>query len=181
MRESGQTIVEWLAVLAGVVTLAAAATVAMPSVAPAVSGGMHTAICDVTGGSCGVQAASAAPTVPPTPADAPATSPTAAPTTAAPPDQDLCGSSYFNVPELWFTPACANHDRCHGAHQGKAACDTAFLHDMLAICATLPSSGSVNASFTRASCRAAAHLYYKGVVIGGGFSYCHRPVCREGE
>jgi hypothetical protein len=39
----------------------------------------------------------------------------------------------------------------------------------------------VNASFTRSSCRAAAHLYYKGVVIGGGFSYCHRPVCREGE
>ncbi|HEX6743492.1 MAG TPA: hypothetical protein VF087_04745, partial [Solirubrobacteraceae bacterium] len=148
MRESGQTIVEWLAVLAGVVTFAAAATVAMPSVAPTVSGGMHTAICDVTGGSCGVQAASAAPTVPPTPAAAPATSPTAAPTTAAPPNHDVCGSSYFNVPELWFTPACANHDRCYGAHQGKAACDTAFLHHMLAICATLPSSGSVNASFT---------------------------------
>jgi hypothetical protein len=52
---------------------------------------------------------------------------------------------------------------------------------MLAICAALPSSGSVHASFTRASCRAAAHLYYKGVVIGGGFSYCHRPVCRDGE
>jgi hypothetical protein len=64
---------------------------------------------------------------------------------------------------------------------GKAACDTAFLRDMLAICATLPSSGSVNASFTRASCRAAAHLYYKGVLIGGGFSYCHRAVCRERE
>ena len=61
MRESGQTIVEWLAVLAGVVTLAGAATVAMPSVAPAVSGGMHTAICDVTGGSCGAQAEPAAP------------------------------------------------------------------------------------------------------------------------
>jgi hypothetical protein len=173
MRESGQSVVEWLAVLAGVVTLAGAAAVAMPSVAPAVSGGMHTAICDVTGGSCDAQAASAAPTTSPTPA--------ATPTITPPPDQDLCGSSYFNVPELWFTPACANHDRCYGAHLGKAACDTAFLHDMLAICATLPSSGGVNASFTRASCRAAAHLYYKGVVIGGGFSYCHRPVCRDGE
>jgi hypothetical protein len=181
MRESGQTIVEWLAVLAGVVTFAGAATVAMPSVAPAVSGGMHTAICDVTGGSCGAQAAAAAPATPPTPAATPAASPTAPPATTAPPDQDLCGASYFNVPELWFTPACANHDRCYGAHQGKAACDTAFLQDMLAICAKLPSSGSVNSSFTRASCRAAAHLYYKGVVIGGGFSYCHRPVCREGE
>lgn len=178
MRESGQTIVEWLAVLAGVVTLAGAATVAMPSVAPAVSGGMQTAICDVTAGSCGAQAAAAAP---PTAAATPAASPTSPLATTAPPDQDLCGSSYVNVPELWFTPACANHDRCYGAHQGKAACDTAFLNDMLAICAKLPSSGSVNASFTRASCRAAARLYYKGVVIGGGFSYCHRPVCRDGE
>ena len=181
MRESGQTIVEWLAVLAGVVTLAAAATVAMPSVAPAVSGGMHTAICDVAGGSCGAQAAQAAPSAPATGAATPATSPTAPPAAAPPANQDLCGSSYFNVPELWFTPACANHDRCYGAHQGKAACDTAFLNDMLAICAKLPSSGSVNANFTRASCRAAARLYYKGVVVGGGFSYCHRPVCREGE
>ena len=179
MRESGQSVVEWLAVLAGVVTLAGAAAVAMPSVAPAVCGGMHTAICDVTGGSCTAQAASATPTRPPTPATTPAT--TVSPPTAAPTDQDLCGSSYLNVPELWFMPACANHDRCYGAHQGKAACDTAFLEDMLAICAELPSSGSVNPSFTRASCRAAAHLYYKGVVVGGGFSYCHRPVCREGE
>jgi hypothetical protein len=177
MRESGQTIVEWLAVLAGVVTFAGAAAVAMPAVAPAVSGGMHTAICDVTGGSCDARAASAAPTTSPTPA----ATPTTVPAGTAPPRQDLCGSSYFNVPELWFTTACANHDRCYGAHQGKAACDTAFLHDMLAICATLPSSGGVNASFTRASCRAAAHLYYKGVVIGGGPSYCHRPVCRDGE
>jgi hypothetical protein len=175
MRESGQTIVEWLAVLAGVVTFAGAATVAIPSVAPAVSGGMHTAICDVTGGSCGAQAAPTAPAAPAaSPPAVPATSPTA-------PDQDLCGSSYFNAPELWFTPACANHDHCYGAHQGKAACDTAFLNDMLAICAKLPSSGSVNASFTRASCRAAAHLYDKGVVIGGGLSYCHRPVCRDGD
>jgi hypothetical protein len=181
MRESGQTIVEWLAVLAGVVTLAGAATVAMPSVAPAVSGGMHTAICDVTGGSCGAQAAPAAPAAPPTAATTPAASPISPPASTAPPKQDLCGSSYFNVPELWFTPACANHDRCYGAHQGKAACDTAFLNDMLATCAKLPSSGSVNPSFTRASCRAAARLYYKGVVIGGGPSYCHRVVCRDDE
>jgi hypothetical protein len=98
------------------------------------------------------------------------------------PDRDLCGSSYVNVPELWFNAACGNHDRCYGAHKGKAACGSAFLADMLATCAKLPSSSSgVNSSFTRASCRAAAHLYYKGVVVGGGFSYCHRPVCREGE
>ena len=161
MRESGQTIVEWLAVLAAVVTLAGAATVAMPSVAPAVSGGMHTAICDVTGGSCGAQAEPAAPAAPPTATATPAASPTSPPASTAPPEQDLCGSSYFNVPELWFTPACANHDRCYGAHQGKAACDTALLNDMLAICAKLPSSGSVNSSLTRASCRAAARLYYK--------------------
>jgi hypothetical protein len=38
----------------------------------------------------------------------------------------------------------------------------------------------VNSSFSRASCRAAAHLY-KGVVIGGGFSYCHRAACRPDE
>ena len=91
------------------------------------------------------------------------------------------GSSWFNAPELWFTSACAGHDRCYGEHRGKAACDTAFLHDMLAICATVgPSSaGRVNPGLTRASCRAAAHVYYKAVVIGGGFSYCHRTVCRE--
>lgn len=179
LRESGQTAVEWLAVMAGVVTLAAGAAVAMPSVAPALSAGMQTVICDVVGGSCGAQAPPAAP-----PALAPPpviTAPADPPATAAPPQQDLCGSSYFNVPELWFTPACAAHDRCYGAHQGKAACDTAFLHDMLDTCAKLPSSGGVNSSFTRASCRAAAHLYYKGVVIGGGFSYCHRAVCRKDE
>jgi hypothetical protein len=52
---------------------------------------------------------------------------------------------------------------------------------MLATCATVGSSsaGGVNSQITRASCRAAAHLYYKAVVIGGGFSYCHRAVCRE--
>jgi hypothetical protein len=186
MRESGQTIVEWLAVLAGVVTLAAGATVAMPTVAPAVSGGMHTAICDVIGGSCGAQAAPTAPasaaSAAPAAPTAPAAQATPAPaTTTAPAQQDLCGSSYFNVPELWFTPACASHDRCYGAHQGKAACDSAFLADMLAICAQLPASGGVNSSFSRASCRAAAHLYYKGVVIEGGFSYCHRAVCRPDE
>jgi hypothetical protein len=82
------------------------------------------------------------------------------------PDRDLCGSSYVNVPELWFNAACGNHDRCYGAHKGKAACGSAFLADMLATCAKLPSSSSgVNSSFTRASCRAAAHLYYKGVVV----------------
>ena len=179
MRESGQTIVEWLAVLAGVVTLAGG------------RGGRHAerraggqrrdAHRDLRRHRRLVRRrrrrrSRARATAPPR---RPRAGPPAA--TAAPPDQDLCGSSYFNVPELWFTPACANHDRCYGAHQGKAACDTAFLHDMLAICAKLPSSGGVNASFTRASCRAAAHLYYKGVVVGGGFSYCHRPVCREGE
>ena len=136
----------------------------MPSVAPAVSGGMHTAICDVTGGSCGAQAAQARP--PRRRRPPPRRRPDLPAGERRAPNQDLCGSSYFNVPELWFTPACANHDRCYGAHQGKAACDTAFLNDMLAICAKLPSSGSVNANFTRASCRAAARLYYKGVVSG---------------
>ena len=174
--------------LAGVVTLAGAAIVAMPSVAPAVSGGgaardlrRHRRLVRRRQEAQAAQAAPTTPSPTPTGAATPATSPTSPPATTAPPDQDLCGSSYANVPELWFTPACANHDRCYGAHQGKAACDTAFLKDMLAICANLPSSGGVNSNFTRASCRAAARLYYKGVVIGGGFSYCHRPVCRDGE
>jgi hypothetical protein len=177
MRESGQTVVEWLAVLAGVVTLAGAGAIAMPSVAPAMTGGMQTVICRVTGASsCGDGPATSAPRAQVAPVASPAT-----PTPPAAPTRDLCGSSYFNVPELWFTSACEGHDRCYGAHRGKAACDTAFLNDMLAICAKLPSSGGVNSNLTRASCRAAAHLYYKGVVIGGGFSYCHRPVCRAGE
>jgi hypothetical protein len=197
MRESGQTVVEWLAVLAGVVTLAGAGAVALPSVAPAMTGGMQTVICRVTGGrACGDGPATSAPRAqvapfaspaapnPPAAGPAPAAPPAATPAappaaTPAAPARDLCGSSYFNVPELWFTSACEGHDRCYGAHRGKAACDTAFLDDMLAICAKLPASGSVNANLSRASCRAAAHLYYKGVVVGGGFSYCHRPVCRE--
>ena len=169
MRESGQTIVEWVVVLAGVVALATGAAVAVPSIAPAVTGGMQTEICQATGGSCAGSAAQPQPARTP-PSQNPAT-----------PPRDLCGSSWFNAPELWFTSACAGHDRCYGQHRGKAACDTAFLHDMLAICATVGSSsaGGVNSGLTRASCRAAAHLYYKAVVLGGGFSYCHRPVCRD--
>jgi hypothetical protein len=95
---------------------------------------------------------------------------------------DFCGARYFNVPELWFSGACAAHDRCYAAHAGKAACDSAFLRDMLATCEHVGSSSSgVGSGITRASCRAAAHLYYKGVVIGGGPSYCHRLVCRDDE
>jgi hypothetical protein len=182
MRESGQTIVEWLAVLAGVVALAASAAVAVPSVAPAVTGGMQTEICRVTGGSCDgprSQPARPAPAAQPVPATPPPTA-TPAPQDPAAAPRDFCGSGYVNVPELWFTSACEGHDRCYAAHRGKAACDTAFLNDMLATCAQLPSSSSgVNSNLTRASCRAAAHLYYKAVVIGGGFSYCHHAVCRE--
>jgi hypothetical protein len=184
MRECGQTSVEWLAVLAGVAALASALAVAAPTVAPAVTGGMRTEICRAAGGSCGGDQ----PPRPATAAAAPRAATPAPPSTTPDPQQptapapDLCGSSWFNAPELWFTSACAGHDRCYGAHGGKAACDTAFLRDMLAICATVgssSSSGGVSSGMTRASCRAAAHLYYKAVVIGGGFSYCHRPVCRE--
>jgi hypothetical protein len=172
MRESGQATVEWLAVCAGVLALGGALAVTAPSIVPAITGGFETQICHVTGGSCDGPTARPAPA-----ARAQVAPPAATPTT---PDRDLCGSSYFNVPELWFNAACGNHDRCYGAHKGKAACDTAFLEEMLATCASLPSSpGGVNSSFTRASCRAAAHLYYKGVVVGGGFSYCHRPGCRD--
>jgi hypothetical protein len=178
MRECGQTSVEWLAAIAAVVTLTAAAAVGVPSVASAVTGAVKTDICAIAGGSCDSEPAPAASRAQPAPATSPpATTP--APQDPAVPARDLCGSSYFNVPELWFTSACEGHDRCYAAHRGKAACDTAFLNDMLATCASLPSSGGVNSNLTRASCRAAAHLYYKGVVVGGGFSYCHRPVCRE--
>ena len=168
MRECGQTIVEWLVALTGVVALAASLAVAVPTVAPAVTGGMQTEICRVTGGSCAGGKTEPAPVA--TPAEQPAAAP-----------RDFCGSGFFNAPELWFTSACEGHDRCYGAHRGKAACDTAFLNDMLATCATMgsSSSGGVSPGITRASCRAAAHLYYKAVVIGGGFSYCHHAVCRE--
>jgi hypothetical protein len=180
MRESGQATVEWLVVCVAVVALGGIAAMVAPGAAPAVSDGLENQICHVVGRSCG---ALAAPTLGPASAQAQAAPPAAPPATIpTTPDRDLCGSSYFNVPELWFNAACGNHDRCYGAHKGKAACDTAFLEDMLATCAKLPSSSSgVNSSFTRASCRAAARLYYKGVVVGGGPSYCHRPVCRAGE
>ena len=183
MRESGQATVEWLIVCVAVLAFGGVAAAVAPRAVPSVTGGLETQICHVVGRSCD------GPATTPTPAAAqaqvapPAAAPTAPPATApTAPDPDLCGSSYVNIPELWFNAACGNHDRCYGTHKGKAACDSAFLADMLATCAKLPSSSSgVNSSFTRASCRAAAHLYYKGVVVGGGFSYCHWPVCREGE
>lgn len=183
MRECGQTVVEWLVAATGVVALATSLAVAVPSVAPAVTGGMQTEICRVTAGSCDGQHAGPTPSTPRA-QPAPATSPPVAtpiPQQPAAPPRDFCGSSYFNAPELWFTSACEGHDRCYGAHRGKAACDTAFLNDMLATCATMGSSspGGVGPGITRASCRATAHLYYKAVVVGGGFSYCHHAVCRE--
>jgi hypothetical protein len=180
MRERGQSVVELLAVLAGVTALATAAAAAAPPLATAVAGNAKAIICAVGGGSCAApaQAAQAPPTQP---APAPAAQPTP-PALPAEPERDLCGSSWFNVPELWFTPACANHDRCYGEHRGKAACDTAFLDDMLEICKTVgSSSGGVNPAIEHATCRAAARLYYKGVVVGGGPSYCHRATCRKDE
>ena len=59
--------------------------------------------------------------------------------------------------------ACANHDRCYGAHQGKAACDTAFLQvsPLRDRHPVVRGQRELRAS-PRASCRAAAHLYYKG-------------------
>ncbi len=166
MRERGQASVEWLAVMAGVVSLAAAVATFTPGVASSVTATMRAVICQVGGGACDAQAATTEE--PPAPA----------PTTQAP--GDYCGSGWFNAPELWFTSACAGHDACYAAHRGKSACDTAFLNDMLAECEHVgSSSGGVRSGVTRASCRAAAHLYYKAVVIGGGPSYCHRAVCRE--
>jgi hypothetical protein len=180
MRESGQATVEWLVVCVAVLALGSAAAVVAPGAVPAIAGGLEAQVCHVIGRSCGGPAPTPGPAAAQAQVAPPAPAPAEPPATI--PDRDLCGSSYFNVPELWFNAACGNHDRCYAAHKGKAACDTAFLNDMLATCAKLPSSSSgVNSSFTRASCRAAAHLYYKGVVVGGGFSYCHRPVCREGE
>ena len=175
MRESGQATVEWLVVCVAVLAFGGVAAVVAPGAVPAVTAGLETQTCHAVGRSCD----GSAPSLGPAAAQAQAAAPAAPPATTTP-DRDLCGSSYVNVPELWFNAACGNHDRCYGAHKGKAACDTALLEDMLATCAKLPSSSSgVNSSFTRASCRAAARLYYKGVVVGGGPSYCHRPVCRE--
>jgi hypothetical protein len=170
MRERGQTSVEWLAGMAAVVAIVGGVVTVTPGVASQTAGTARALICRVGGGWCQTQAASAA--TPPKPAPVPAPAPT--------PKGDYCGSSWFNAPELWFTSACEGHDRCYGAHLGKAACDTAFLNDMLAICEHVgSSSGGVSSSATRASCRAAAHLYYKAVVVGGGPSYCHRAVCPD--
>jgi hypothetical protein len=170
MRERGQSSVEWLAAMAVVVSIVAGVATVTPAVAANVGGTARALVCAVGGGSCPARAATLSPAAP-------------APKPAAPAQQgDFCGSSWFDAPELWFTSACAAHDRCYGAHRGKAACDSAFLADMLAICKTVgSSSGGVNAGATRASCRAAAHLYYKAVVVGGGPSYCHRAVCRDDE
>jgi hypothetical protein len=171
MRERGQASVEWLATMAGVASLVAGVVTVTPGVASHAAGTARAIICQVGGGSCPAQAAAPEPAVP-----VPAPHATPAPVAQG----DFCGSSYFNAPELWFTSACEGHDRCYGAHRGKAACDTAFLHEMLAICEHVgSSSGGVSSSSTRASCRAAARLYYKAVVVGGGPSYCHHLVCRD--
>jgi hypothetical protein len=176
MRERGQSVVEWLAVLAGVSTLATGIATQAPGLASDVSGAMRTMVCRAGGGAC------AAP-----PATAQAAAATTTPAATEPPPAaaqgDFCGARYFNVPELWFSSACQGHDRCYAAHAGKAACDSAFLRDMLAACERVGSSSGagVGSGITRASCRAVAHLYYKGVVIGGGPSYCHRLVCRDDE
>jgi hypothetical protein len=132
MPESGQTSVEWLVAVTGVVALATTLAVAVPSVAPALTGGMQTKICRVTGGSCDGPSAAPAPSAPRA---------QTAPAASRPPATPLSSTT----------------------------------------CATMgsPSSGGVSSGMTRASCRAAAHLYYKAVVVGGGFSYCHHAVCRE--
>lgn len=69
-REHGQTTVEWLALMVGMVALAGVLVTATPAAASHVTGAVQTLICRVGGGSCAVTppAAPPAPTRPPAPA-----------------------------------------------------------------------------------------------------------------
>ena len=142
MRESGQTIVEWLAVLAGVVALwPRAAPVAVPSVAPAVTGGMQTEICHVTGGSCAGRA-----TPPPSRRARPRRRADAA---RRPRRRDLCGSSSSTPPSCGSQRVREPRPLLRRApRQGRLR--HRLPHDMLAICATgSSSSGGVSPSHAR--------------------------------
>src|SRR6266536_96646 len=57
MRERGQSVVEWLAVLAGVATLSASLATQAPGLASGVTGAMRTMVCRVVGGGCTAAAA----------------------------------------------------------------------------------------------------------------------------
>ena len=69
-REHGQTTVEWLALMVGMVALAGVLVTATPAAASHVTGAVQTLICRVGGGSCAVTppAAPPAPARPPAPA-----------------------------------------------------------------------------------------------------------------
>ena len=71
-------------------------------------------------------------------------------------------------PSFDFSQACANHDACYTEHHGegeaaRAACDSAFLHDMTSSCDDMWSRS--NAQFDQ--CLRVARLYYAAVRIGG--------------
>ena len=62
-----------------------------------------------------------------------------------------------NVPDLWFTSPCQNHDACYATHgNSKSMCDFEFLRDMLNVCGIF--------DFT---CKNVAYSYYLGVVVAG--------------
>ncbi|HEY3189792.1 MAG TPA: hypothetical protein VGJ70_20040, partial [Solirubrobacteraceae bacterium] len=77
MRERGQASVEWLAVMAGVVSLAAAVATFTPGVASSATATMRAVICQIGGGACDAQAAT--------------TEEPAAPAATTPPPGDYCG------------------------------------------------------------------------------------------
>jgi hypothetical protein len=65
-----------------------------------------------------------------------------------------------------FFSACVGHDRCYDScnSPGKATCDSQFLADMRALCA----SASIQC---RADCLANAQAYYLAVSYAAGFAF----------
>ena len=71
-------------------------------------------------------------------------------------------------PSFNFSQACANHDACYAEHHGegeaaRAACDSAFLHDMTSSCDDEWSRSSPQFD----QCLKVAKLYYTAVPLGG--------------
>lgn len=86
---------------------------------------------------------------------------------------NACGSGGLNVPNSVFgyniNGACESHDACY-SYSGKFGCDTAFFWDISEI---IFSQSTVKdyLNLRAVGGHAVAHLYFVGVLIGGGPAY----------
>lgn len=93
---------------------------------------------------------------------------------------DYCGTPDFDVPDRGtyfdFGDSCATHDKCYsygGSEADRAACDQAFLGNMIQSCNNLWPATSLTNLRNRQTCYRIAFVYYAGVRLGGSayFNY----------